>query len=103
MALIDLPPDPPLLDSIRSRKPSLNAFLAEAFDNSFDAGADNIRAHIDADHIVIKEDGHGIDHETTKSLARLGSHVPSPTTALGAWGIGVKYSAIPLADKMKII
>lgn len=100
----DMRPDTHLLEAIRSQqKPQYHVLLGEAVDNSFDAGARAIAITINEKEIVITDDGMGVARDKWQAMVRLGMHMPTGRTALGRYGVGIKYQAIAAGDQLNVV
>ena len=96
--MMDISPDTHFLESIRADRGSYTALLAEAIDNSFDAGSTEIVLEVNKKAITMQDNGIGITKDRQGAIVRLGEHGPMPTTALGTFGIGLKYHAISVGN-----
>lgn len=99
---MDISPDTHFLESIRADRGSYTALLAEAVDNSFDAGSTEISLGINKNAITMQDNGIGITKDRQGAIVRLGEHGPMPTTALGTFGIGLKYHAISAGNVLDV-
>jgi hypothetical protein len=99
---IDITPDAHFLDSIRGDKGHWHVLLAEGIDNSLDANAQQIVAWLHPDRVELHDNGVGIARDRVRALFRLGEHGRMPTTALGQFGVGLKYNAIAAGDVMEV-
>jgi hypothetical protein len=100
---MDVSPKTHFLESIRCDRGSYTSLLAEAIDNSFDAGASRIDIEMAADKISVRDNGEGIAKKAEDAIVTFGEHVDLAATKLGKFGIGIKYQAISAADQMDVI
>lgn len=100
---IDMSPDTHFLESIRAQKSQYHLLLGEAVDNSFDAGSRNINIAVDDQEIIIEDDGIGVSRDRWEAMVRLGQHMPTTGTALGRYGVGIKYQAISAGDRLSVV
>jgi Histidine kinase-, DNA gyrase B-, and HSP90-like ATPase len=98
----DITPDTHFLESIRADRGTYWMLLAEGVDNAFDAGATEVRLILNKDMISLRDNGIGITRDRELSIARLGEHRSMPTTALGVFGIGLKYQAVSAGDILEV-
>lgn len=99
---LDITPDTHFLESIRADRGSYTALLAEAVDNSFDAGATEIALTLRKDLVSIQDNGIGITKDREDAIVKLGKHGAMPTTMLGTFGIGLKYHAVSAGDQLDV-
>lgn len=102
-SIVDLSPDTHFLESIRANKAQLHVLIGEAVDNSFDADARNVEITINDDEIRFVDDGAGVSRDKWTALVRLGEHMPTTSTALGRYGVGIKYQAITAGDEFRVV
>lgn len=100
--LSDITPATHFLESIRADRGFYWALLAEGIDNGFDAGATEIVLTLGRDVVGLHDNGSGITRERELAIVRLGEHRPMPTTALGMFGIGLKYHAMSAGDVLDV-
>lgn len=100
--MMDVTPDTHFLDSVRADRGSYWVLLAEAIDNAFDAAATEIKLTLTKELISLHDNGIGITKDRQASLVRLGEHRAMPTTALGMFGIGLKYQAISAGNILDV-
>src|SRR5262245_6548422 len=74
---------------------TLGVAAGEFFDNSFDAGASEIRIDVEADSLTICDNGKGCSEPS--AFTGFGDHRHQVGTKLGRYGLGGKFSAIALA------
>lgn len=98
----DITPDTHFLESIRADRGSYWTLAAEAIDNAFDAGATEAALSLNKEWVGLKDNGQGITRDRELSMVRLGEHRAMPTTALGTFGIGMKYHAVSAGDVLEV-
>lgn len=98
----DITPDTHFLESIRADRGTYWMLLAEGVDNAFDAGAAEIKLTLGKEAISLQDNGIGITRDRELSIVRLGEHRSMPTTALGVFGIGLKYQAMSAGDVLDV-
>jgi hypothetical protein len=99
---MNIAPDVHLIESIRALRGSYVALLAEGVDNAFDAGARTIMAQLTPTYVSLEDDGCGITVDRQSAIVQFGGHVPMRTTALGIFGVGIKYQAVAAGDVLEV-
>jgi len=100
---IDITPHTSILQALRlGRRVDYKALVGEAVDNSLDASATRIEIGIDAQQVVIRDDGEGIRPDRLEALFTLGQHENLPGTQLGRFGIGIKMQTIATGDTLAV-
>jgi hypothetical protein len=92
--MANIRPDVHILEAFRAAKVDYPVLVGEGIDNAFDADANRIAVTIGDDLINLQDDGAGITKRNELALFRFGQHGPMSTTALGRYGIGIKYHAV---------
>lgn len=85
---MDITPSPYLFHALANQNLSWPKALGELIDNSFDAGAQQVTLDLRNRTLKVMDDGRGV--KDISRLAVISEHVPSDTTALGHYGIGLK-------------
>ena len=91
---------PLLIESMRSLGYSFDTAIADLIDNSVSAKAKNIRILLDPSeepHLIIFDDGSGMDAPTLEEALRFGSRGPSEIRSendLGRFGLGLKSASL---------
>lgn len=98
----DITPDSHLIQSIRSTNIHYPEALSEMVDNSFDAGATAVCIEYDGRAKVMAVQDNGKGCADFRVMLRIGQHHKTETTRLGRYGVGLKNSAIGLADLLTI-
>lgn len=97
-----------LMESLRYSGYDNNIAIADLIDNSLDANATNINIEINLDskkeeHIVIIDDGSGMDEETLGQALRLGSITHRNVESdLGRFGMGMVTASISIAKRIEV-
>lgn len=99
---IDITPDSHLIESIRNSSIHYPEALSEMVDNSLDAGATTVSIVYDAPSKLLCVQDNGRGCHDFRTMLRLGQHHKTETTRLGRYGVGLKNSAIGLADLLTI-
>lgn len=86
--MLDISPEVNWLHSARARNIGWEKALAELIDNAFDARANQVRITSVARTIVVSDDGSGV--RDLSATVRSGRHVPTDSTELGMFGVGLK-------------
>ena len=86
--MLDISPEVNWLHSARPRNIGWEKALAELIDNAFDARANQVRITSVARTIVVSDDGSGV--RDLSATVRSGRHVPTDSTELGMFGVGLK-------------
>lgn len=98
--LIDLPPDPHLLESMRAVGYTAETAVADLIDNSIAASAHTVHVLTSAEgplRLAIFDDGSGMDRDTALNAMRLAARSPSETRSsgdLGRFGLGLKTASL---------
>lgn len=97
-----------LIESLRHIGYSNYEAIADIVDNCFDAEADNVVIRITQArgdyHIIIADDGTGMDNDTLDQALRLGSLTErDPTTDLGKFGMGLVTAGLSLSRRTHVI
>lgn len=104
----ELPPIYDKLDSaLRSIGYDFEIAIADLIDNSIDADAENILLRIIVDHdklhLVILDDGIGMNPHTLKEAMRFGSDTNNDESRLGKFGLGLKLASLSQAKAIHVI
>jgi hypothetical protein len=94
--MIDATPQGSMMNSMRHSTHNDATTIGDLFDNSIDAGANNIRAEYveKGEHkIVITDDGCGMDEQTLTRALTLGPSGSRVEGDLGVFGLGMKTAA----------
>ena len=93
-----------LIESLRYLTYTNETAIADIVDNSFDAGADEVKIAIDKEKgITIIDDGFGMDLDTMKQAIRLGSNTEKDHTDLGRFGMGLVTAGISMGRCIEVI
>jgi hypothetical protein len=98
----DITPDSHLIESIRNSGIYYPEALSEMVDNSFDAGATAVSIVYDNASKIMSVQDNGKGCHDFLAMLRIGQHLKTETTRLGRYGVGLKNSAIGLADLLTI-
>jgi len=86
--MIDVSPDVHFVNSMRARNLGWEKALAELIDNAFDAKANQVKITSQARTVCVIDDGKGV--RDLASTVTSGRHIPSDSTELGMFGVGLK-------------
>jgi hypothetical protein len=100
--MLDITPTVNLLTSFRGARVSYPHLIGEGVDNAFDAGATRVEVEITEEHVIIIDNGCGIERDRIASIVSLGDHFQMSTTRLGRFGIGIKAQAINAGDRLAV-
>src|SRR4051794_21330729 len=93
---VSVPPEPALMESMRSVGYTLDTSIADVIDNSVAAGARRVWIDFKSErerYIAVADDGHGMDSEMALRAMRLAATNPRATrdaSDLGRFGLGLK-------------
>lgn len=105
----DLPPEPRLMESMRSVGYSLEAALADLIDNSISARASSIDIFFETspyDFVGILDDGHGMTAAGARIAMRLAGNSALETRSaddLGRFGLGLKTASLSQCRDLCVI
>jgi hypothetical protein len=99
MPKLDISPRTSMIESMRRRSLTVRGCMAEIFDNSFDAGANDIEVTRDGEELTVRDNGRGVIDMS--ALFALGAHESEGET-IGRYGVGFKDAAIWLADAVEV-
>lgn len=86
--MIDVSPDVHYVKSMRNRNLGWEKALAELIDNSLDHKANQIKIVTSSKTVLIIDDGAGV--KDLVATVKSGKHIPSDSTELGMFGVGLK-------------
>lgn len=108
MGVIELPPDPYLLESMRAVGYSFETAVADVIDNSIAARAATIHLLTSADgppRVSIFDNGDGMDRDTAIQAMKLAARSPTDTrseTDLGRFGLGLKTASLSQCRRLTV-
>jgi hypothetical protein len=85
---MDVTPTAHIIRGLQNSNIGWATALSELIDNSFDAAANRVVVKFKGRELIVEDDGRGA--KDVSSMARLGDHNPSSSTALGMFGVGLK-------------
>lgn len=92
---------PHLLQDKRHRSLGWSTAISELIDNSFDAAATRVELDFSkAKQLTVVDDGNGCPN--IQRMLTIADHMPSKSTALGRYGVGLKDAACWLWGEMKV-
>lgn len=92
---------PHLLQDKRNRPLKWETAVSELVDNSFDAAATRVELDFSRSHeLTVLDDGNGCG--SVQRMLTIADHMPSKTTRLGRYGVGLKDAACWLWGEMRI-
>src|SRR5262245_47661294 len=94
MATERLYPHPSIIRGLRADRVDYKLLIAEAIDNSLDAGASTVIVSWGKDEVSIRDNGCGVLRSTVDAMRRIGEHGELPTTRLGRFGVGLKFQSM---------
>lgn len=109
MKTADITPDVSLLKKMASVAGSIPSRLMELIDNSIDAKVEGKTLEIKVTvskglhpHIIVEDNGHGMDEKTSQSFFRLGDSKKPGQKKIGQFGIGSKIAILGLGDTCSV-
>lgn len=96
-----------LIDSLRHVGYDNYHAVADILDNSIDAEATQIDIHVSSHkgdvHVIVADNGHGMDASTLNQAMRLGSDTDRDTTTdLGRFGMGLITASLSIAKRLEV-
>jgi hypothetical protein len=88
VGMIDVSPDVHFVNSMRNRNLGWRKALAEMIDNALDAQANQVKIVSKNRTLQVIDDGNGV--KDLASTVTSGKHIPSDSTELGMYGVGLK-------------
>lgn len=101
MIQADITPTTALIQSWRQQLPHWSTIFGELIDNAFDAGATQVRLVLEANRLVVADNGSGCPDLALMLTA--GRHTRHTTTRLGRYGIGFKQAVASAGDTVQIV
>lgn len=105
-SLVDITPSINLVPSLRTASHDFRTAIADLIDNSIDAECESVWIRAGSSggktHLIIADNGDGMDLETLVNALRYGWHNPE-NSGLGKFGLGMKTSATSLGEKFTIL
>lgn len=86
--MIDVSPDVHFVNSMRNRNLGWEKALAELIDNAFDHKANQVKILSTNKTVIVVDDGAGV--KDLAATVTSGRHIPSESTELGMFGVGLK-------------
>lgn len=99
---MDVTPLPTMLNSFIAETVKWHILMAEGIDNALDAGASRIAITVGANRLDIEDNGSGVTRDRVKSLFTFGDSSRMSTTALGRYGVGIKWQAVNAATNYQV-
>lgn len=105
----ELPPEPQLVESMRSVGYSVETALADIVDNSIAAHSSNIALRFEGHprpRIFVLDDGDGMTKETLRTAMKLAGRSPNSERAktdLGRFGLGLKTASFSQAKRLTVV
>lgn len=105
----DLPPEPRLMESMRSVGYTLEAALADLVDNSISASSTEVDVDFSScpyDYVSIVDNGHGMSLEEARMAMRLAGMSPLTERSeddLGRFGLGLKTASLSQCRDLTVI
>lgn len=109
MKSIDAPPDPALLESMRSIGYTVESAVADVIDNSIAAGASQVDVLVSADgpfHLAVVDNGRGMTRPEAVDAMRLAAVSPSKARGpedLGRFGLGLKTASLSQCRTLTLV
>jgi RNA polymerase sigma factor (sigma-70 family) len=107
LEIVNLPPDPRVNEAIGLQH-SIETAIADLLDNSVEHSSKRVWVRFitrdqSLEHILIVDDGAGMDRPKLEDALRLGARREYAPDALGKFGIGLKASAFSQAEVLTVV
>ena len=109
MPVEELPPEPQLVESMRSVGYSVETALADIVDNSISANATNVTLRFEGQpqpRVLVLDDGDGMTKDELRTAMKLAGKSPNSArikTDLGRFGLGLKTASFSQAKRLTVI
>lgn len=109
MPVEELPPEPQLVESMRSVGYSVETALADIVDNSISANATNVTLRFEGQpqpRVLVLDDGDGMTKDELRTAMKLAGKSPNSARKkhdLGRFGLGLKTASFSQAKRLTVI